>query len=58
MSKRSRQIFSIPSFGQCSNCGVEVDYAEVILMINGRLNIFCSRKCFREWLRKTRAHYG
>ncbi|QXJ29511.1 hypothetical protein J5U23_02380 [Saccharolobus shibatae B12] len=53
-----RQILSIPNFGVCSQCGKEVDYAEFILVHKNRAYLFCSKACFRKWLRETRVHYG
>ncbi|MCY0859273.1 MAG: TRASH domain-containing protein [Sulfolobaceae archaeon] len=58
MSQVRKEIVSIPTFGECSYCGKQVDYAEFVLYHKGKVYIFCSKYCFRSWLRETRIHYG
>ncbi|MEM3329521.1 MAG: TRASH domain-containing protein [Saccharolobus sp.] len=57
-NKPIRQILSIPNFGTCVECGKEVEDAEFILVNKNKAYLFCSKSCFRKWLRETRIHYG
>jgi hypothetical protein len=55
---RAKNVITFTDVGECTNCGVYGPYEFIFWSSHTRrVYGFCSLKCFREWLRTTRAIY-